>query len=166
MENTSIKSGWELWYHSISDSKWDKKSYSKLYSIKSLYDVKLIKDTFKQNHYQNGMFFLMKDNVFPNWEDPNNRLGGCLSFKVPSNKIIEEWNMLLINCINETIMDNENGNINENDNINGISISPKKEFNIIKVWFRENPGELKDKLKSGGGHLNIDNSIYKKHIIN
>lgn len=160
MENTSIKSGWRLWYHSISDSKWDKLSYSKLYDIQNLCDLKLITDIFKQNHYQNGMFFVMKDNVFPNWEDPNNRLGGCLSFKVPSNKIIEEWNLLLSKCINESIMDNTN------ENINGISISPKKEFNIIKIWFRETPEKLKENFISIGNHLNIDNSIYKKHVIN
>ena len=162
MEDTSIKSGWNLWYHSISDSNWNKQSYQELYRIETLCDIKLIKDTFKQNHYQNGMFFLMKDNIFPNWEDPHNRLGGCLSFKVPSNKIIEEWNSLLIHCIYESIMEDEN----EKDNINGISISPKKEFNIIKVWFRDNPGDLKIKLRSIGNNLTIENSIYKKHLIN
>ena len=153
-------SEWDLWYHSISDANWDKKSYNKLYNIKDLYGFKVIQESFKQNHYQNGMFFLMKTGIFPNWEDPNNRLGGCLSFKVPSNKIIDEWTTLFMSCINEDITENSN------DIINGISISPKKEFNIIKVWFREAPNEANVKLNTIGDNLTISNSIYKKHLIN
>ena len=57
MTDISIKSEWILWYHSISDSNWEKESYSKLCNIKNLYDYKVIEETFKQNHYQNGMFF-------------------------------------------------------------------------------------------------------------
>ena len=33
----------------------------------------------------------MKNDVFPNWEDPSNRMGGCLSFKISSKNVIEEW---------------------------------------------------------------------------
>ena len=53
-----------------------------------------------------------------------------------------------------------------NDNINGISISPKKEFNIIKIWFREEPLNIESILIKIGDSINIDNSIYKKHSIN
>ena len=31
---------------------------------------------------QNGMFFVMKRDIFPTWEDPRNRNGCFLSFKV------------------------------------------------------------------------------------
>ena len=159
MTDISIKSEWILWYHSISDSNWEKESYSKLCNIKNLYDYKVIEETFKQNHYQNGMFFLMKKEIFPNWEDPNNRLGGCLSFKVPSTNIIDEWSLLLLKCIKGIILNKSN------DNINGISISPKKEFNIIKIWFREEPLNIESILIKIGDSINIDNSIYKKHSI-
>ena len=160
MTDISIKSEWILWYHSISDSNWEKESYSKLCNIKNLYDYKVIEETFKQNHYQNGMFFLMKKEIFPNWEDPNNRLGGCLSFKVPSTNIIDEWSLLLLKCIKGIILNKSN------DNINGISISPKKEFNIIKIWFREEPLNIESILIKIGDSINIDNSIYKNHSIN
>ena len=105
------------------------------------------------------MYFVMKDDIFPTWEDPNNRQGGCLSFKVYSKNIVNEWNTLLLKCITNSILKNKK-NI-----INGISISPKKEFNIVKVWFSENSEEYKDNFIEFGNDFNLSTSVYKKHEI-
>ena len=115
-------------------------------------------DTFKQDHYQNGMIFCMKDGIFPNWEDPDNRSGGCLSFKITSIRVIDEWNQLLLRCIKDIIF------TEHNDELNGISISPKKEFNIIKIWIKNNNLEYKKYFQSEeGSTLSLENSLYKKH---
>ena len=148
-----LNNQWELWYHSITDNNWGKNSYQNISQINNLYDYRYIIDTFEQDHYQNGMFFCMKKDIFPNWEDPDNRSGGCLSFKVSSTKIIEEWNQLLLKCISENILNEQH------EEINGISISPKKEFNIIKIWFRNSSFDYHSKFKEE------ENSLYKKHEI-
>jgi hypothetical protein len=155
-----INDKWDIWYHSITDNNWSKGSYKKIFTIENLLDYKYITDTYQQNHYQNGMFFCMKEDIFPNWEDPDNRNGGCLSFKIPSVKIIEEWNDLLLKCIKElTLKDN-------NDEINGISISPKKEFNIIKIWFKNHGFKYEDIFNlESDSHISLDKSLYKKHDI-
>ena len=75
MEIYDLNSSWELWYHSIENDDWSNKSYNSLYKIKNLFDLKYLKDNIKQNHLQNGMFFIMKENIFPTWEDPENREG-------------------------------------------------------------------------------------------
>ena len=155
-----VSDSWKLWYHSIKDTNWEKSSYQDLIDIENLFDLKFVKDNFKQNHYQNGMFFLMKKDIFPNWEDPSNRMGGCMSFKVKSSNILEEWNELLLRCITTNIMSNNN------DLINGISISPKREFNIVKIWFSENKeSDFKQNYNEFGSDFIISNSIYKKHSI-
>ena len=155
----NLKDKWILWYHSITDNSWTKSSYKELSKVENFFDYQHIKEIFKQDHYQNGMFFYMKENIFPNWEDPDNRSGGCISFKVPSRDIIEEWNDLLLRCISNNIL-NEN-----NNEINGISISPKKEFNIIKIWFSEKI-EYKKRFKNmDDSSLNIDNSLFRLHNI-
>ena len=155
-----IEIPWVMWYHSINDNNWDKNSYKEIHEINNLYDYQYLKETFKQDHYQNGMFFCMKKDIFPNWEDPDNRSGGCLSFKVTSVKILEEWNDLLLKCISNNILDIKN------DIINGISISLKKEFNIIKVWFKTNDFDYQNHFQEEEGSLiSLKNSIYKKHEI-
>ena len=153
-----IKGKWILWYHSINDNNWGKGSYKDIFEINDLYDYQYVYDVFKQDHYQNGMFFCMKNGIFPNWEDPDNRLGGCLSFKVKSVKVLDEWNSLLLRCITGLILSESN------DEINGISISPKKEFNIIKIWFKDDGFSYKEYFQNTKDSLiSLENSLYKKH---
>jgi len=156
--NTKIKS--KLWYHSINDTSWDKKSYKEIFSVDNFYDYQVIINLFKQNHYQNGMFFIMKDDVFPNWEDPSNRMGGCLSFKVPSVNIVDYWRDLLLKFLTNNILRKSH------ENITGISISPKKEFNIIKIWLSDDSYDYKEDFIESGEYHTLVNSIYKKHSFN
>ena len=157
MDQYNTNNNWSLWYHSINDTSWEKSSYTPMIDINNFFDYQFIVDNFKQNHYQNGMFFCMKEDIFPNWEDPNNRMGGCLSFKVYSKNIVNEWNILLLKCITGSIMENKN------NTINGISISPKKEFNIVKIWFVDNNEDYKDNFIEYGNDFNLETSVYKKH---
>lgn len=159
MEN--LKNEWDVWFHSINDNNWDKSSYKKIYNINTLFDFQYIKTNFQQDHYQNGMFFCMKKDIFPNWEDPDNRNGGCLSFKVSSSNIIDEWEKLLLKCITGNILTDNN-----ETEINGISISPKKEFNIIKIWFRNSSFKYNDFfIEDDNSLINLNNSLYKKHDV-
>lgn len=159
MECVDLKNEWSLWYHSINENKWDKPSYKELFNVKDLYEVYLIFDIFKQNHYQNGMFFLMKNGIFPNWEDPSNRFGGCLSFKISSKNVMDEWKNIFLNCVLESLLKNDN------DKINGLSISPKKEFNIVKVWFSETIDYKNKFIEKNNSELILENSLYKKHVV-
>tara|TARA_B100002051_G_C16740645_1_gene644082 strand:- start:2199 stop:2678 length:480 start_codon:yes stop_codon:yes gene_type:complete len=157
MEKYMFSNEWNLWFHSINNNNWENSSYRKLITIRNLLDYKMIIDIFKQKHYQDGMFFLMKGNIFPTWEDPKNRLGGCLSFKIPSTEIINDWNNLLLKTFIECLLKNKN------NDVNGISISPKKEFNIIKIWFINDKEEYKTLFNEILPNLTLKNSIYKKH---
>ena len=77
MNEYPLNTKWILWYHSINDTKWNKSSYKNLFEINNLYELKCINDTISKLHLQNGMFFVMRDGIFPTWEDPDNRNGCC-----------------------------------------------------------------------------------------
>ena len=156
MNTYVLKNKWTLWYHSINNKNWDNNSYVKVIEIKTLLDYKLLDNIFKINHLQNGMFFLMKNDIFPTWEDPKNRLGGCISFKY-NNNILKEWMKIILLLITENLSDD---NINE---INGLSISPKKEFNIVKVWIKDDSKDYMSIVKEYEPLVKLDKSIYKKH---
>ena len=72
---------------------------------------------------------------------------------------MNDWNDILFKCINESIL------TSENDIINGISISPKKEFNIIKIWFKYDNYETKYKglFHEFNTSFKLTNTLYKKH---
>jgi hypothetical protein len=148
----NLDKNYTFWYHSIKNNNWNKNSYIKIFDIKNLFDYKLLNQILKKKHLQNGMFFIMKDNIFPNWEHPDNREGGCLSFKISSMYVKEQWDELFLFFI-----------YNHFNNVNGISISPKKEFNIIKIWIKNDDSNYKIK-EINDFYLN-KNTRYKKHDI-
>ena len=138
-EEIKLESKWILWNHKLDDNSWSNDSYNNIFEINNLLDYKIIKDNITLQNLQNTMFFLMRDNIFPTWEDPLNKDGCSASFKIPSLQINKIWNKLISYLICENIQKD----IQYWDNINGVSISPKKEFNIIKIWFKNNVIDMK-----------------------
>jgi hypothetical protein len=155
MNEYKLNNKWTLWYHSLKNKNWDNKSYVKVIELNTLLDYKLLEDIMRINHLQNGMFFLMKNDIFPTWEDPKNRMGGCISFKYDNN-ILNEWLKVLLLCITDNLSD-------YNKEINGLSISPKKEFNILKVWIKNDSNDYKILVKQYEPYMKLDKCVYKKH---
>ena len=159
MNNYQLNTNWCLWYHSINDTNWKKNSYKNLYTIQNLYDLKGINNTIDKIHLQNSMFFIMKENIFPTWEDPDNREGCCISFKISGSILKEQWDFIMNQVIIEDILKDKT----ENDYLNGISIAPKKEFNIVKLWLRKNDENYIDYLKEYEPYFTKKKSLIKKH---
>ena len=155
-----LNTSWVLWYHSIKDTSWKKSSYTKFYSFHNLLDYSLFQDCIQTNHLQNGMFFLMRDGIFPNWEDPDNSEGCCISFKLPGQTIKDEFCKILLYCLTEDILLNPD----EFEELNGFSISPKKEFNIAKLWMRHTQTKYTNKLKEIQPYLLSKDCMIKENI--
>lgn len=162
MNEYSLNTKWILWYHSINDNQWNKKSYKNLFEINNLYDLFSINNTITKIHLQNGMFFIMRDDIFPTWEDPDNRNGCCISFKIPGNVLHEQWNYIINRILTEDIFKDKD----KYEQINGISISPKKEFNICKIWLRDHNENYTDFIKEYEPHFIKEKALIKKHELN
>lgn len=134
MNDYDLNTSWCVWYHSLLDKEWTKQSYKMLFTITNLYDLKGVNELLLKNHLQNGMFFIMREGIFPTWEDPDNRNGCCVSYKISGSVLQEEWKYILNRILTEDILINKE----QYNLLNGLSISPKKEFNVLKIWLREN----------------------------
>jgi hypothetical protein len=116
-----------LWNHDINDQNWELDSYKQIAIYKTIEDFWIYSNELTNKLINYGMFFLMKDGIMPTWEDSQNINGGCISIKLSLNESCELWNKISVYLASD----------NFNENINGISISPKKNFNIIKIWVKE-----------------------------
>jgi hypothetical protein len=151
MSEYKLQSQWILWNHGLNDKSWSNDSYKNIFTFNNLNDIKIYNDNLDLLQLQNSMYFLMREDIFPTWEDSNNKNGCCASYKIPSNDIVNTWHK----CIQNILCENLHKNNDNYDIINGISISPKKEFNIIKIWFKR-------KLKDVNIYLNIDDKYITK----
>jgi hypothetical protein len=138
-----LNTPWILWHHSVKDNTWKKSSYKQFYKFQNLLDYSLFEDIIQLNHLQNGMFFLMREGIFPNWEDPDNSEGCCISFKIAGQILKTEFCKIVLYCLTEDILRNPD----DYEELNGFSIAPKKEFNIAKLWMRNKQKKYTDLMK-------------------
>ena len=122
-----LNTKWILWFHNPLDNNWNIDSYINIATITSIEDFWGIYNNIDSKIIENGMLFLMRDKIEPLWEHTENINGGSWSFKIPKENIKSIWDEISINlCI-------ENVSNNDKNIINGISISPKKKFSILKM---------------------------------
>jgi hypothetical protein len=119
---------WTLYFHSPEETKWTLNTFINLGSMKNWRDFWNIIETLKQETLSDGMFFMMRDPSPPLWESHYHIHGGCYSFRCQKKDAAEIYlNHIIATMLGILTNDSEN-------TINGISISPKRGFNIIKVW--------------------------------
>jgi hypothetical protein len=126
-DDVFLNDTWRAFFHDPNDSDWTMQSYDSLMTVCSVKDAWLLHNTI-QEVITTGMFFIMRDHVFPCWDDKHNIDGGCVSLKVAQKHTVRIFRELSQRMLGETLTDDNW------DHINGISVSPKRGFNIIKLW--------------------------------
>ena len=148
---------WIIWSHVLTDTNWDNNSYKKIFEINNIFDLKIVNDTINEDFFIHNMIFIMKDGIFPTWEDKNNCNGCCGSFKI-TNPIL--WN----NVINELLILNIFKDLSKINKINGLSITSKKHFYILKIWFIDNINDISPIIKDIHPLISKRNCRLRKNI--
>jgi len=150
---------WNVYYHLPQDKTWDLASYKLIMGdIDTTEKAVSIVEALTPNVMKHCMLFVMRVGITPMWEDPKNRDGGCFSYKVSNIHVPEVWKTMFYALCGETLSTNPK----YNKLINGITISPKKNFCIIKIWLTDYSWQ------DGSVVLNIPNLTkqgvaFKKH---
>ena len=150
---------WTLWAHLPHDTDWTVNSYKKIDTFNTVEAAISLCETLPEKMIKNCMLFLMRDGILPTWEDTKNRDGGCFSYKVNNKTVVNAWKNLSYILVGETLANNPT----LGKTINGITISPKKNFCIIKIWLStctyQNPQDINNipGLTSHG-------CLFKKHL--
>ena len=153
------KCGWMLWAHLPQDSDWSLNSYKRVSRFTSIEETVAITETLPEPLVKNCMLFVMRDGIAPMWEDPRNRDGGNFSYKISNKIVAETWRDLSYMLVGESLSSN-----NEIANsVTGISISPKKNFCIIKIWFNncknQNPALITSEIPG----ITSQGVLFNKH---
>lgn len=157
-ESQNLNSDWKIWFHKSDDNEWGFESYIKLCQFNNPKDFAIIINGFESIHIQNAMLFIMRGNIKPMWEAEENKNGGSMSFKIYKKDIYAAWIQLVVNLVGENLLKDKK----DFKKINGISISPKKTFSIMKIWFSDNTIN-ESKYLNNMDKFNFDESIYKEH---
>src|SRR3989344_3489690 len=158
---TRLNNTYTLYYHNPNENSWELSSYNEIISFNTLEEFWIINKFVSKDMVDNGMFFLMIDGILPIWEDVNNINGGNMSWKLDKKYAYKYWLDSIIYFITDNLLDDKN-----NININGISISPKKNSNIIKIWTKQDVIDLDSINMNKSFELNNIKPIYKANKLN
>jgi hypothetical protein len=151
---------WTLWAHLPHDTDWSIDSYKKIYTFGTLEETIALTETVPDILVKNCMLFLMKDGIKPIWEDPKNRNGGCFSYKVSNKNVYDVWKELSYILVGDTISTKPSFVAG----VTGITISPKKNFCVIKIWMtnctNQNPAIVTSEIKG----IVPQGCLFKKHV--
>lgn len=124
---------WKLYAHLPRDTKWDMDSYKCIMTFNNMEYIVAHLESLPNYLIRHCMLFLMRDDIDPIWEDPKNEKGGSFSYKVFNEKLPTIWRELCYNMASENLSKDEY----ILSRINGISLSPKKSFSILKIWMSD-----------------------------
>ena len=145
---------WVVWAHLPHDTDWSINSYISIMTVTYVEEIQALMHTLPDSLLSTCMFFCMKENVKPVWEDPANKQGGCFSYKI-TQSIGDCWRNVSYSMVGKTLS-KEKG---IQESITGISISPKKNFCILKVCMSSCAHQDASKIT----YLKPNGCIFKKH---
>tara|TARA_Y100000816_G_C26057166_1_gene554824 strand:+ start:206 stop:700 length:495 start_codon:yes stop_codon:yes gene_type:complete len=158
-DTNNLNDKWDLYYHLPTDSNWEIDSYKPIMqNIINLSQINEINTKMEDGVIKNCMLFLMRTGITPRWEDKKNRKGGCFSYKIHNKFVANVWRDVFSEICKESYCNDKS----INKHINGITISPKKNFCILKVWFDcieyQNPNIFKTIQD-----ISNDGCLFKEH---
>ena len=158
-EYNKLSDKWTLWAHLPHDTDWSITSYKQIFTVSNVEETIAITETLPPILVQNCMLFWMREGIKPTWEDPKNRNGGCFSYKVINKTVFDCWKELTYCTLGNTI----SKQMSFVDKVTGFTISPKKNFCIIKIWMadcaNQNPAIVTNEIKG----IVSQGCIFKKH---
>ena len=145
-----LNSKWTIYIHDIKERDWSLESYKKVFEIYTIEDFWLFFDNFQ--NFRHYMFFFMRNDIKPVYEDKENLKGGSWSYSISGRDVNETFLYVLSKVIGEILLvDNDN-------KITGLSLVPKKGFSILKIWLKYKNKSLKintnDIYSLKGGRFN------------
>jgi hypothetical protein len=154
----TLSDRWTLWAHLPHNTDWSLKSYIPISTFSTIEETIAVTESLPVPLVENCMLFLMRQGINPIWEDPKNRNGGCFSYKVLNKNVSKAWSELTYRTVGGSISDG----LSFVNSVTGITISPKKNFCIIKIWMtncnHQNPAVVAH-VKG----LQSQGCLFKKH---
>ena len=129
---------WTLWIHLPHDTNWAIDSYKNICCFEYLEQASAVLNYIQENLVVNCMLFIMREDIKPIWEDERNKDGSCISYKINNRLVNNIWRQMSLFMVSENLLEGET----IQQSINGITVSPKKNFCIVKIWFN---GSIDDK---------------------
>jgi len=119
---------WRLWYHDPDNKDYSLDGYIMIADFTTIQQFWSVVDSIPKEAWECGMFFFMKNGCPPMWDAKEMEKGGTWSKKIDAAQAHTSFIDLMVHCLSDELLNNRK------ETLTGISISPKGQFHIIKIW--------------------------------
>lgn len=144
-----------LWFHSQVDTDWSEASYERLLATSDPDELGSALHALAPI-VAGGVFFAMKEDSFPAWEHPSHHGGGCMSYTIPCTEAADFFAHTVASALSPDWILPE-------DAVNGVSVSPKKGYCVVRIWLRRHPGMTDAEISENLRLLTTARIQYKSH---
>lgn len=128
--HSTIPTGsWTLYFRHPGETKWTLNTFLSLGTVTTWGEFWALMDALGNESCGESMYYMMNDPFPPLWESHQNIRGGYYSFRCGKREAADAYHNYLIGAMLGSLSTDPNTN-----RITGISISPKRGFNIVKIW--------------------------------
>lgn len=124
----NFQTPWTLWYHDPENHDYSLASYVQVAEVGTPAEFWSVVDSIPKESWDCGMFFFMRKGVRPIWDAPENERGGAWSKKVDAADAQTIFTDMMVYCVANLLL------MQHKDILQGITLSPKGAFHIIKIW--------------------------------
>ena len=157
MDASKFPVPWTLWYHDPDNSDWSQSSYMQVGDVGTPTEFWALVDGIPREAWENGMFFFMKRGVRPLWDAPENERGGAWSKKIDAADAYTIFVDAMVYCVCDRMMQQRK------ETLQGITISPKGAFHIVKIWNSDSRNHDRRQLATTGRLRITDDVTYTPH---
>lgn len=134
VDGTQLMNHWDIYCHLPNSDDWSLGGYIKVYDKLSIAEHAIaLCECIPDNLIRYCMLFVMRHGVSPMWEDPRNKNGGKFSFKIVNKNVPEIWTAVFLALVGANLCRQPQ----HYANVMGVTISPKKNFCILKIWMTD-----------------------------
>jgi len=124
----NLNSQWKLYVHNLEEKDWSLDSYKEIFTFKTIEDCWIFFNNYK--NFRKFNFYIMRDNIKPVYEDPQNKNGYSYSYIIPGRKVTETFTDITVKMFSEMLLE-------DSLEVCGLSLTPKQNsIGILKIWLR------------------------------
>lgn len=154
MDKVTFNNTWTMYSHEIDENDYSLESYHKICKTKYFKEFVDVMNGIKEDEWTKKLFFFMREDITPRYEDINNVDGSFWSYRINKTYSFTTWYSLCLQLFGECLFKD----MNIMSNVNGISLSPKNNTTTIRIWFKNHQNNIQ---KFEYSIPNIDTTKYK-----
>lgn len=129
--------------------------------LRSYNDLRIMLHTIPLDKIKKGNISIMRHNINPVYEDPQNSQGGAWTLKLGEDILANHWKYYVSRMIIEALLTDNAKRTKNGNQINGIVLCPRRGFSVIQIWTKGTSLDYEDFHHNQG--ITSSSILFRRH---